>query len=83
MLFDRAVMTFKIFNILCPESLQNKFTERSSLSDYNARNMKSLHLQKLKLEHNERSLLYTAPNAWNSIPQAIRNAVAIAGFKKD
>ena len=29
MTFDRAVMAFKIFNMLCPEGLQNKFTENS------------------------------------------------------
>ena len=31
MLFDQAVMMFKIVNILCPEGLQNKFIERSAL----------------------------------------------------
>ena len=51
MLSDRAVMTVKIANILCPEGLQNKFIERSALSNYKTRNMKNLHVQKLKLEH--------------------------------
>ena len=68
MTFDRAVMTFKIVNQLCPESLQNKFIERSALSKYNTRNMKDLHVQKLKLEHTKKSFLYTCPKAWNSIP---------------
>ena len=45
LLFDRAVMTFKIVNMLCPEGLQNKFIERSSLSNYKTRNMKNLHVQ--------------------------------------
>ena len=65
MLFDRAVLTFKIFNMLCPESLQNKFIEISVISNYKTRNMKNLHVQKLKLEHAKRSFLYTAPNSWN------------------
>ena len=43
--FDRAVMTFKIVNMLCPEGLQNKLTKRSALSNYNTRNMKNLHVQ--------------------------------------
>ena len=55
MTFDQAVMTFKIVNQLCPESLQNKFIERSALSKYNTRNMKDLHFQKLKLEHTKKS----------------------------
>ena len=83
MLFDRAVMMFKIVNMLCPEGLQNKFIERSALSNYKTRNMKNLHIQKLKLEHTKRSFLYTAPNTWNSIPQAIRNAKTIERFKKE
>ena len=83
MLFDRAVMTFKIVNMLCPEGLQNKFIERSALSNCKTRNMKNLHVQKLKLEHTKRSFLYTAPNTWNSIPQAIRTAETIERFKKN
>ena len=81
MLFDRVV-TFKIVNMLCPEGLQNKFRERSALSNYKTRNMKNLHVQKLKLEHTKRRFLCTAPNTWNSIPQAIRNAEPIARYKK-
>ena len=83
MSFDRAVMTFKTVNMFCPEDLQNKFTERSALSNYNTRNMKNIHVQKLRLENTKRRFLYTTPNAWNSIPQAIRNAEAIARFKKE
>ena len=59
MVFDRVVMTFKIFNMLCPEGFQIKFI-RSSLSSYNTRDVKNLHGRKLKLEHNNRSFLYTA-----------------------
>ena len=82
MIFDRAVMTFKIVNMLCPEGLQHKFTKRSALSNYNTRNMKNLHVQKLKLEHTKKSILYTAPKAWNIIPQSFRNAETIEQFKK-
>ena len=83
MLFDRAVMTFKIVSMLCPEGLQSRFIERSALSNYKTRNMKNLHVQKLKLEHTKRSFLYTTPNNWNRIPQAIRNAETIERFKKE
>ena len=83
MVFDRAVMAFKIVNMLCPESLQNKFTKRSASSNYNTRNMKNLHVQKLKLEHTKKSFSYTTPKAWNIIPQAIRNAETIVQFKKE
>ena len=69
--------------MLCPEGLQHKFTERSALSNYNTRNMKILYVQKSKLENTRRSLLYTAPNTWNSIPHATRNAETIARFTKE
>ena len=62
--FDRAVMTYKIVNQLCPEGLQNKFIERSIISKYNTRNRRDLHVQKLKLEYTKRGFLYTGPIAW-------------------
>ena len=82
MTYDRAVMTYKIVNQLCPEGLQNKFIERSAISKYNTRNSKDLHVQKLKLEHTKRSFLYTGPKAWNSIPQPIRDTESIVRFKQ-
>ena len=82
MTYDRAVMTYKIVNQLCPEGLQNKFMERSAISKYNTRNSKDLHVQKLKLEHTKRSFLYTGPKAWNSIPQPIRDTETIVRLKK-
>ena len=82
MTYDRAVMTYKIVNQLCPEGLQNKFIERSAISKYNTRNSKDLHVQKLKLEHTKRSFLYTGPKAWNSIPQPIRDTESIVRLKK-
>ena len=48
--FDRPLMTYKIVNNLCPEILQNKLQERSSISKYNTRNKRDLHFQRLNLE---------------------------------
>ena len=75
-------MTFKIVNQLCPESLHNKFIERSALSRCNIRNMKELHVQKLKLEHANKSFLYTGPIAWNSTPQLIGTPNRLYDSKK-
>ena len=83
MLFDRAVMTFKIVNTLCPQGLQNEFIERSALSKYKTRNMKNLHVQKLKLEHTRGSFLYTAPNTWNSIHRPLEMPRQLEGLKKN
>ena len=60
--FDRAVMTYKIVNQLCPEGLQNKFIERSVISKYNTRNRRDLHVQKLKLEYTKRGFFVHWPN---------------------
>ena len=80
--FDRAVMTYKIVNQLCPEGLQNKFIERSVISKYNTRNRRDFHVQKLKLEYTKRGFLYTGPIAWNNISQSIRDTDSIVRFKK-
>ena len=80
--FDRAVMTHKIVNQLCPEGLQNKFIERSVISKYNTRNRRDRHVQKLKLEYTKRGFLYTGPIAWNNIPKSIRDTDSIVRFKK-
>ena len=82
MTFDRAVMTYKIVNQLCPAGLQNKFIERSVISKYNTRNRRDLHVQKLTLEYTKRGFLYTGPIAWNNIPQPIRDTDSIVRFKK-
>ena len=82
MTFDRAVMTYKIVNQLCPAGLQNKFIERSVISKHNTRNRRDLHVQKLTLEYTKRDFLYTGPIAWNNIPQSIRDTDSIVRFKK-
>ena len=81
--FDRAVMTYKIINQLCPEGLKDKFTERSVISKYDTRNTRDLHVQKLKLEYTKRSFLYTGPIAWNNILQFIRDIDSIVRFKEE
>ena len=82
MLFGRSVMTFKIVKNLCPEILQNKFQERSSISKYNTRNIKDLHFQRPNLECVKKSFYNTGVRAWNSIPQPIKDARSIITFKK-
>ena len=82
MTYDRAVMTFKIVNEFCPEVLRNKFIERSTLSKYDTRNIKDLHVQKAKLEHTKKSFLYACPKSCNSIPQLIRDNKSFVRFKK-
>ena len=72
--FDRLLMTYKIENDFCPEILQNKFQERSSISKYYTQNKRDLHFQRLSLECVKKSFFYTGARAWNSIPQSIKDA---------
>ena len=76
--FDRSLMTYRIVKNLCPEVLQNKFQERSSISKYNTRK----HFQRLDLECVKNSFSYTGARAWNSIPQSIKDARSVVAFKK-
>ena len=82
MRFDRAVMTYKIVNQLCPDGRQSKFMERSAISKYNTRNRKDLHVQELVLEHSKRGFWYTGPISWNNISQPNRDTDSIVRFKK-
>ena len=46
--FDRPVLMFKMVNKICPESLHDKFAERSSISKYDTRNKTDLQIPRLK-----------------------------------
>ena len=69
--FDRSVMTYKIMNRLCPESLRNKFQWRSHYSNYNTRFCENLQIPKYNLEYSDKRFSYTALKAWNEIPMNI------------
>ena len=45
--FDRSVLMYKIINKICPESLHDKFAERSSISKYDTRNKTDLQIPRL------------------------------------
>ena len=70
--FERSVMTYKIRNKLSPESLWDKFQQRSSQSNYATRNCKDLQIPRLNTEHAKKSYRYSAIKVWNEIPVAIK-----------
>ena len=57
--FDHSLMTYKIVNNRCPEILQNKIQERSSISKCHTRNKGGLHSQRLSLECVKKSFFHT------------------------
>ena len=57
--FDRSVLMFKIIIKICPESLHDKFVERSKLSKYGTRNKTGLQIPRLNLDFGRKSFNYT------------------------
>ena len=79
--FDRSVMVYKIVNKLCPESLWNMFQQRCSISNYNTRNDRNLHIPKLNLEFTKKGFRYSGIKAWNDIPINIRELSSLRLLK--
>ena len=78
--FDRCVMVYKILNKQCPESLWNMFQQRCSISNYNTRNYRDLHIPKLNLELTKKGFHYSGIKAWNDIPVNIRELPSLRLF---
>ena len=81
-MFDRAVMAYKIMNRLCPENLWNKFQRRSHYSNYNTRFCRDLQIPRYNLEYAKKGFSYSALKVWNEIPISIRELPTLCGFKK-
>ena len=79
--FDRCVMVYKILNKQCPESLWNMFQRRCSVSNYNTRNYRDLHIPKLNLELTKEGFHYSGIKAWNDILVNIRKLPSLRLFK--
>ena len=81
--FHRSVMTYKIRNKLSPESLCDKFQQRSSQSNYATRICKDLQIPRLNTEHAKKSDRYSAIKVRKEIPVAVRVLPTISRFKKE
>ena len=81
-MFDRAVMAYKIMNRLCPENLWNKFQRRSEYSSYNTRFCRDLQIPRYNLEYVKKGFSYSALKVWNEIPISIRELPNLCQFKK-
>ena len=79
--FDRCVMVYKIVNKQCPESLWNMFQQRCSISHYNTRNYRDLHIPNLNLEFTKKGFHYSGIKVWNDIPVNIRELSSLHLFK--
>ena len=80
--YDRNVMTYKIMNRLCPESLWDKFQPRSFHSTYNTRYCKDLQIPRYRTELAKKGFHYAALTLWNETPAEIRELPTLDRFKK-
>ena len=73
--FDRSVMTYKMMNKICPESLWDTYKTRNMYSSYRTRNCTDIQLPRYNLEYSKKSFHYSGIKAWNKIPTTIRNSL--------
>ena len=66
--YDKAVVTYKILNSLCPGSRHGKFTMRSQISAYETRHCHDISIPKQNLEFFKGSFHYFAAKLWNKVP---------------
>ena len=81
-IFDRAVMIYKIMNGLCPDNLRGRLVTKSLISNYPTRNQLDLDTPRQNLEFSKGMFFYSGAKAWNQIPLEIRLSSTITTFKR-
>ena len=79
--FGSSVLMFKVINKICPESLHDKFAEKSTKSKYGTRIKTDLQIPRLNLDLFRKRFSYTGLKARNSIPTHIRESDTPTRFK--
>ena len=82
-IFDRAVMIYRIMNGLCPDNLRGRMVTRSQISNYPTRTQLDLDTPRQNLEFSKGSFFYSGAKAWNQIPLEIRMSSMITTFKRN
>ena len=74
---------YKFINGSLPPTLQNEFNFAHEIHNHNTRKscMGNIALPLPKTEFFKRSLLYSGPILWNSLPTDIRNCTCLSNFK--
>ena len=81
--YDRAIMTYKMMNGFCPDSLGGKFITRSEISSYLTRNQLDIDIPRQNLEFSKGSFFHFGAKTWNEIPRDIRMSPTISMFKRN
>lgn len=82
-IYQKAILMFKIINNLAPSYLLNSLTFTSDIHSKELRssNTNQIYMPKPMKESFRKSLLYSGSNIWNLLPLNIRNANSINQFK--
>ena len=76
-----AIFMFLCHQHLLPESLMEFFFLNNYFHNYNTRFATDYHLPKSHTTFFQRSIIYSGPCLWNSLPSAIRDSKSLNVFK--
>ena len=82
LIFDKAMMIYKIINGLCPDNLRGRLVTRSQISNYPTRNHLDLDIPRQNVEFSISRFFYSGAKTWNEIPLEIRMISTITIFLK-
>ena len=83
-IYQKAILMFKISNNLAPQYLQDLFTHTTNIHQRALRSTSNnlLYIPKPKMELYRNSLSYSGSKIWNSIPENIKQSDSVTLFKK-
>ena len=81
--FQKAVLLYKIFNGLAPDYLNDMFTPTTDVHSRNLRSVSDfqLYCPRPNTEFFRKSLSYSGTVIWNKLPIHVKNATSVAAFK--
>ena len=82
--YRKCILMFKSFNNLAPTYLTNKFAYTNDIHNLDLRSVtnQNLYAPKPKLEIYRKSLAYSGPKIWNTLPASVKNAPSLQSFKQ-
>ena len=82
--YKKCIIMYKSLNNLAPAYMSKKFTYSYDIHNLELRSATNqcLYIPKPKLEIYRKSLSYSGPKLWNTLPEAVRNAPTLGSFKQ-
>ena len=80
-----GILMFKFVNGLLPPTLKDQFTFVKDIHSFSTRSSfaEDIALPKCRTEFLKRTLCYTGPKLWNSLPLELKNSSSIESFKSN